>query len=125
MENRVARIRRDYVVGLFEEYQRLNVANPFKAFSNSLLDGLRRISKRLGGLRYRRLETLMREALGDNQQLDSSAHDGWIRVLLEQYYDPMYDYQLQSRGAQIRQQGSAAQLSAWLTDQTAADLSLQ
>ena len=25
------------------------------------------------------------------------AHGGWIRILLEEYYDPMYDYQLSKR----------------------------
>jgi tRNA 2-selenouridine synthase len=32
---------------------------------------------------------------------DFSAHNAWIRVLLEEYYDPMYEYQLSKKQSRI------------------------
>ncbi len=59
-----------------------------------LQNALSKIQRRLGGLRYKQLNTILTDAL-QQQRLTGNAehHKAWIRVLLVDYYDPMYDFQ--------------------------------
>jgi tRNA 2-selenouridine synthase len=45
---------------------------------------------------------------------DVDAHRGWIRRLLEEYYDPMYAYQLSQRSGERRCVGDRQALTAYL-----------
>jgi tRNA 2-selenouridine synthase len=49
-------------------------------------------------------------ALKQHLKGDSSEHRSWIRMLLEEYYDPMYDYQLSDKANRIVFRGSFAQV---------------
>ena len=71
-----------------------------------LLAALARIERRLGGERYRHIAGLMRSAFASAP--DGSAaelHRRWIRQLLADYYDPMYDYQLQAKQSRVAMRG--------------------
>jgi len=84
-------------------------------WGEDLLGSLQRIRKRLGGERLKRVSQLMQEAF-DLQQTtgDSSAHKKWIEVLLREYYDPMYDYQLEQKRHKIVFQGNETALRDYL-----------
>jgi tRNA 2-selenouridine synthase len=61
-----------------------------------------RIRKRLGGERLKRINQLLDEAY--EYQLatgDAEGHKRWVEVLLVEYYDPIYDYQLEQKKEQI------------------------
>lgn len=61
-----------------------------------------RIRKRLGGERHKQLRGLMEEALVQQEATGlTGAHDAWIQALLQDYYDPMYDYQLSQKEGRI------------------------
>jgi tRNA 2-selenouridine synthase len=45
---------------------------------------------------------------------DIDAHRGWIRRLLEEYYDPMYAYQLSQRSGERCASAIARTLMAYL-----------
>jgi len=81
------------------------------------LDALGRIRKRLGGLRHQQLEAVMQEALSQQWQSgDLDRHRDWIRTLLTDYYDPMYDYQLNQRDGRVLKQGGFDELVEWAVD---------
>ena len=52
---------------------------------------LDRIARRLGGLRKKEVEQLLERGFANGD------HQPWVERLLDWYYDPMYDYQLQKR----------------------------
>ncbi len=63
-----------------------------------LLSALDRIRKRLGGVRHRKIQALMVRAF----ELDNDAlHREWIKRLLTEYYDAMYDYQIENKRDRI------------------------
>ena len=47
------------------------------------------------------------------QHADLGAHRHWIAVLLEKYYDPMYEYQLSKRAGQQLFSGDRQAVIAW------------
>ncbi len=75
------------------------------------LDALGRISRRLGGVTYVKLEHLMKSAFDDQ-----GSHEAWIEALLCDYYDPMYAYQIQKKEERIKVRGSYAEIQAFLAD---------
>jgi tRNA 2-selenouridine synthase len=46
---------------------------------------------------------------------DLALHRDWVTTLLEQYYDPMYEYQLAQRGGDVVFRGSRDECVAWAT----------
>ena len=59
------------------------------------LDNIRR---RLGGDRHAQVRAQMRRAFENG---DADAHRAWIGMLLDWYYDPLYDYQLSNKRDRI------------------------
>lgn len=70
----------------------------FEAFATYLRGALGKIERRLGGARYQTLLAVLNEALEDQARGgDGQGHRVWIETLLTEYYDPMYDYQLEKK----------------------------
>ena len=81
------------------------------ASSNRMLEALDRIKKRLGGELHACLRRLMSEAFRSN---DEEQHREWIALLLQQYYDVMYDYQLSQKEVRIVFSGRPSEVLDWL-----------
>ena len=114
LAERIARIRRDFVDSMLQEY-RAEDEFDWSNFSDHLTNALDRIRKRLGGARHDRLRNEMLAALDHHRKTrDSSRHENWIRELLRDYYDPMYDYQLGRRQRNILFSGNLADVRKWL-----------
>lgn len=115
MAERVAIIREDYVETMLSDYTiRDGEQAGWANFQDYLLSALDRIRKRLGGERHRELRLLMVAALEQQQQTgETSDHERWIRALLEQYYDPMYDYQLSQKQGRIAVRGAPDTIVEW------------
>ena len=99
IEFRVEHSFQNYILKNHEEWVAA-LSDPdaaFDAFSESLIKSADDIAKRLGGQRHKQLRTMLDEALKQHLKGDSSEHRLWIRMLLEEYYDPMYDYQLSDK----------------------------
>ena len=73
----------------------------FEVFAASLRNSLENIKKRLGGVRYSELSGLLATAISEHRVGRSVAHKAWIEILLRDYYDPMYDYQLKSKQRRV------------------------
>ncbi|MFK7976087.1 MAG: tRNA 2-selenouridine(34) synthase MnmH, partial [Halioglobus sp.] len=106
LDSRVEVVVEDYVLDLGRRYELLHGEQGAQLHCEKLLSDLSRIRKRLGGVRYQKAQALV-EA-GFAQQWSQSALDGhreWISFLLNEYYDPMYEYQLEQRGGRYLFQG--------------------
>lgn len=67
-----------------------------------------RIAKRLGGVGYAKLTHAFEQACTSQQATgDFGAHISWIAPLLQDYYDPMYDYQLKRHSQPVIMRGGA------------------
>jgi tRNA 2-selenouridine synthase len=98
LERRVAVVLEDYVLDLGQRYVERFGDEGARRHAEKLQQDLLRIRKRLGGERHRQVSELMAAAFDAQQatgNLDS--HREWITLLLEKYYDPMYEYQLSQR----------------------------
>ena len=80
-----------------------------------LQDALNRIRKRLGGDRYTRAQHLLHAALEHHEKTgDTSDHRNWIDYLLREYYDGMYEYQLENKRQRIIFTGSKHEVFDYL-----------
>lgn len=115
LEVRIETIHMDYIQSNYHAFKALHPDEADSLFTEFLLGALARIRKRLGGDRYQHLTTLMQEALRQQFQNNSTtAHEAWISELLQQYYDPMYDYQLGKKADRIVCRGNQAEVNAWV-----------
>ena len=114
MEERANVIQKDYVTDMLAEHMAAYGDEGFAIFSEYLTASLGRIKKRLGSERHVKILSLMTNAL--DQQHDSgdeTLHRLWIEALLNDYYDPMYDYQLSNKSQPIVFKGSRAEVLKW------------
>ena len=116
---RVDTILRDYILSNYEEFKAADPANYPQLFADYLLGSLDKIRRRLGDANYHALRASMESAL-PLTQIEPGAHREWIMLLLQQYYDPMYAYQLQKKTARIVFRGSRAELLHWAAKQDVA-----
>ena len=84
------------------------------ALESQYRNALSRITKRLGGALYTTIDNLIAEAFAGKRQ-----HFDWVHALMQNYYDPMYDYQLKNKAARIVFQGSRQEVQQYLQQHTA------
>jgi len=115
LEDRTRIIREDYVEAMSADYMSRDGAEAgWLNFRDYLLGALARISKRLGGDRYGQLLGFMEQALAQQERNgDVLAHDAWIQPLLQDYYDPMYDYQLNQKQGRVLVRGGPEAIVGW------------
>ena len=114
LEQRIAIITEDYLSSSWPLYQQQFQAAANEKFSSFLLGGLLRIKKRLGGMRYQKINhsfTLALEHLYTTGKCDLFAEG--IQILLHEYYDPMYEYQLQKKQQHIIFRGTEPEILSW------------
>jgi tRNA 2-selenouridine synthase len=117
LQGRVERILRDYVVDLCAEFIAVHGDEGFVLFSERLLASLDNVQKRLGGERHRRMLVLMEDALAEQGRSGAvDLHRGWIEGLLTEYYDPMYVFQREKKGARIEFAGERGAVIEYLRD---------
>ena len=112
LETRVQITFEEYIgQNLLDNIRAYGKENGFTTFAEDLLASLDRIRKRLGGARHQELRTIMEEALQEQKNHNNSdRHKEWIRTLLSDYYDPMYEYQLEQKAGRITDRGNSLQL---------------
>ena len=113
---RVRIIFDEYVTSSQAEYCRVHGEEEGReVWLSDMIGSVGRIKKRLGGKRTQAITTLM-EA-GFRQQMEGgngASHREWIEILLRDYYDPMYDYQLKKKSDKIRFTGSPEEVLGFL-----------
>ena len=103
MDERIAVGLQEYVNdNLAESVAVYGEQDGFVQFAQGLAGSLYRIRRRLGGERYQRLSDILAGALEQHQNTgDIKAYGQLIGELLGDYYDPMYDYQLEQKMGNI------------------------
>jgi len=96
-QERIQNIFQDYVIN-----------SNFQALSAPL----HRISKGLGGLRFKEVLELMKSAFEKETVVEH--HSAWISRLLHYYYDPMYERDIKRQTGQILFEGSATEIIAFI-----------
>lgn len=118
LEQRVAIIQQGYFSDSWPLYQQQYQQAASEKFSAFLLGSLERIKKRLGGTRYQKINasfTLALEHLFSTGETDLFAEG--ISLLLLEYYDPMYQYQLQKKQRKILFRGTEPEVLSWADEQ--------
>ncbi len=113
-ETRIQVISEDYILRSWPAYQQAYGETAEYEFRFYVLDNLRRIQKRLGGVLYQRVKRCFESALKAFFRDGGVAefNDG-IKILLEQYYDPMYRYQIKNKQPEIIFEGSESEFLEW------------
>lgn len=111
---RIELITDDYILNAWPDYQASFGETARAEFDQFVLGNLARIQKRLGGEAYKKVKGCFESALKvfhGSGRVDEF-HDG-ILILLEQYYDPMYRYQLENKQADIIFEGPESAYLEW------------
>ena len=113
-DRRVELIGEDYIERNWPRFVEAHGDNAEAEFRGFVLDNLARIQKRLGGERYREVRLCFESALDSFAVTgEVSAFYPGIRILLEQYYDPMYRYQINSKNPTIIFEGPEPEFLQW------------
>ncbi|MEX0617686.1 MAG: tRNA 2-selenouridine(34) synthase MnmH [Pseudohongiellaceae bacterium] len=114
LEQRAERILQDYITANFADLQAARPQSYTMDFQSFLLDALAKIRKRLGGELFTEIHRDMTSALERHiNHDDNRAHLVWIDKLLRHYYDPMYDYQLNTKLHRVVFRGNHGEFLRW------------
>jgi len=84
---------------------------------NYIVESINRIKKRLGGDLYKRIMDSLESAFKEQKLTGShNRHENWIAILLKEYYDPMYEYQLQKTTKKILFKGHPEEVLAHINN---------
>jgi tRNA 2-selenouridine synthase len=116
IEQRVNIVFEEYIVNALAEYQEyFGEDKGFSSWADNLLTALERIQRRLGGTRYQNAKSIMEDAINRHRKENHPEHHKtWIRILLQEYYDPMYDYQLSKKADRVIFRGECEDIMDYL-----------
>ena len=116
IEERINNSIGEYVIAALNEYQALyGERDGFENWSDYATESLGRIKKRLGGSRYKAMNDKLQSAINRLKTTgNADTHADWIRDLLTQYYDPMYDYQIKNKMNRVVFRGNKEQVMDYL-----------
>ena len=107
IEERISNIVKEYVYKPLENGLAKNKLNEI------LLSSLYKIHKRLGLKLYNEISIKIQSILIDQNK---SSHEEWIKDLLVNYYDPMYDYQLEAKKNRCILNGNKSKVINYLNE---------
>lgn len=117
LEARLDITLQEYVIDMLDRYidQEQDAGRGFTVFSDYLRHSLSRVQRRLGGERYSELLNNMDDALLEQRHSGQTlAHRSWLKRMLVEYYDPMYDYQRDKRQRTVRKTGNFSEILDYL-----------
>ncbi|GAB5412469.1 MAG: tRNA 2-selenouridine(34) synthase MnmH [Congregibacter sp.] len=122
IDERVQVVFEDYIEDLGARFltQEVDPERALDAHEERLFGDLARTRKRLGSERYTEVSQSMIAAFDHQRRSgDASRHREWIQRLLEEYYDPMYRYQLSQRAGKTLCVGDRETLLAFIAERRA------
>ena len=115
LEDRVEHSFKNYILDNLVDWQKQEGdAAGFASFCDDLRQSMGKLRRRLGNVRFMELNRLLEDALQSHAGGDEEAHRAWIRILLRDYYDPMYRYQLEQKAHRIIFRGTADEVRQYL-----------
>ncbi len=115
-EQRIDITFQEYIIEALAEH-RLHYGEEqgFNIWSQQLITCIDKIQRRLGGVRHKQLQQLLDDAINIQKSTGNNEHHkAWIKTLLVDYYDPMYDYQLSKKLDRVVFKGSADEVQLYL-----------
>jgi tRNA 2-selenouridine synthase len=117
LDYRLEQIYQEYIIKMTAQYEATyGREQGFIGFSQYLEHGLFKIRKRLGSERYAQLKQIQSDALSHQRKGVLHHHIDWLKPLLSEYYDPMYQYQLGQKSERIIFCGNNEQCLAFIKD---------
>lgn len=104
-----------YVANMYQNFMHQDQQNGFNNFADYWLKSLEKIQKRLGLERYKIMKNQVESALTAHQNTDT--FEGFLPIvesLLVDYYDPMYNYQIQKKLDRVVFKGNASEVIEYL-----------
>lgn len=119
IEERIDITFQEYIIESLAEHQRHNGDDAgFESWANQLQTSIDKIQRRLGGARHKELKALLTDAIqGQISTGNADAHKDWIKVLLVDYYDPMYDFQTEKKLERVVYRGTQEEVLGYLKEQ--------
>jgi len=116
IEERVDITYQEYIVEALNEHQALyGEQQGFHHWAEKLHESIDKIQRRLGGLRHKALKVLLTDAIVQQQSTAiATRHKEWIKILLVDYYDPMYDFQLSKKTRRVVFKGRQDEVLVYL-----------
>ena len=102
-EERVNITFQEYIIEALAEHQSYyGIDTGFSKWTNQLHESVDKIQRRLGGVRYKELKSMLGNAIQEHEIHNNiEQHKDWIKILLVDYYDPMYDYQFSKKESRV------------------------
>jgi len=117
IEERIDIIFQEYILEALTEHQAFyGEEKGFQCWTEQLQEALDNIQRRLGGVRHKQLKLLLFNAIQQHKSGNAEAHKEWIKILLVDYYDPMYDYQLNKKQERVIFKGMQNEVHNYLTN---------
>lgn len=115
-EVRLERLREEYFERMWHDFAAAFGEDAgWQEYGEYLHHGLFAIRRRLGLQRFAELTAWLDSALIEQRRTGSTeAHYAWLAPLLNDYYDPMYRYQLEKKADKIVYRGTFNDVAAWL-----------
>ncbi len=116
VEERINITFQEYIIEALAEYQSFyGEEQGLQGWAEQLQNSIDKIQRRLGGLRHKELKASLSNAIKQQLEGDIETHKEWIKILLVEYYDPMYDYQLSKKQERIIFKGKQNDVYDYLT----------
>ena len=116
IEERINITFQEYIIEALAEHQEFyGKENGLKRWTEQLQNAIDKIQRRLGGLRHKELKLLLNKAIQQQQLGNIESHKEWINILLVDYYDPMYDFQLSKKQERVIFKGNKREIFEFLT----------
>ena len=109
----------EYIVQAQKSYKMFFEKDFLQEWVKDIKEAMKRINRRLGLERYKIVCSLFEDALNE-QMKNNSLHlyKVWIAYLLNEYYDPMYDYQIEKNTSKILFRGNSEEIISYIRDKS-------
>ena len=105
----------EYIVQAQKSYETHFEKDFLLEWSKDIQEAMKRISRRLGLERYKTVCTLFEDALDEQMKNNSlQLYKIWVAYLLNEYYDPMYDYQIKKNASRILFRGNSEEIISYV-----------
>ena len=117
VEERINITYQEYIIEALKEYQSFyGEEKGVQHWEEQLHESIDKIQRRLGGVRYKELKSQLTDAIQQRRLGNPENFKEWIKILLVDYYDPMYDYQLSKKQERVTFKGNQNEVFDYLTD---------